>query len=75
MSGSRVLISCKVFLKVSSSRERLSTVVVKQVPGLVYKRPHVSRTEPNKYAFIGICLKSDWKSCFTTFTNYARFKG
>ena len=30
MSGSRVLISCKVFLKVSSSRERLSTVVVKQ---------------------------------------------
>ncbi len=39
---------------------------VKQVPGLVYKRPHVSRTEPNKYAFIGISLKPDWKSCFTT---------
>ena len=38
---------------------------VKQVPGLIYKRPHVSRTEPNKYAFIGISLKPDWKSCFT----------
>lgn len=39
---------------------------IKQVPGLIYKRPHISRTEPNKYAFMGICLKSDWKSCFTT---------
>ena len=35
---------------------------VKQVPGLIYKRPHVSRTEPNKYAFTGIRLKPDWKS-------------
>ena len=39
---------------------------VKQVPGLIYKRPHVSRTEPNKYAFTGIRLKPDWKSCIPT---------
>lgn len=33
---------------------------LKLIPKIQYKRPHVSRSEPNKYAFIGISLLSDW---------------
>lgn len=39
------------------------TSIIKGMPNIGYKRPHVSRTEPNKYAFVGISLKDNWKEC------------
>lgn len=39
------------------------TSIIKGIPNIGYKRPHVSRTEPNKYAFVGIVLKDNWKEC------------
>ena len=34
---------------------------LKKISGIVYKRPHISRTEPNKYAFIGLSLAENWQ--------------
>ena len=35
--------------------------VLKRHSNLTYKRPHTSRKEPNKYAFIGITLRPNWE--------------
>lgn len=34
---------------------------LRNISTIGYKRPHISRNEPNKYAFTGIKLKSNWK--------------
>lgn len=39
---------------------------LKRIPNLTYKRPHFSRSEPNKYAFMGICLKTNWESSLSS---------
>lgn len=42
---------------------------LKQIPGLIYKRPHISRSKSNKYAFVGIRLKADWEICISSSVN------